>query len=78
VRAERMEDECKRTVRALVVSDARIRQHTSAYVSIRQHTSAYVSIRQHTPAVGALVVSDTHTLTSQHLYFCTSKHALLY
>ena len=28
---------------------ARIRQHTSAYVSIRQHTSAYVSI-----ATGAL------------------------
>jgi hypothetical protein len=31
-------------------SSARIRQHTSAYVSIRQHTSAYVSIRQHTSA----------------------------
>jgi hypothetical protein len=29
---------------------ARVREHTSAYVSIRQHTSAYVSIRQHTLA----------------------------
>jgi hypothetical protein len=48
VRAERMEDERKRSVRALVVSDARIREHSSAYVSIRQHTSA----------VRALVVSD--------------------
>ncbi len=28
---------------------ARIRQHTSAYVSIRQHTSAYVSMRQTVP-----------------------------
>jgi hypothetical protein len=38
--------------RAPAPAPARIRQHTSAYVSIRQHTSAYVSIRrQHAVAV---------------------------
>jgi hypothetical protein len=36
--------------RACGGDEAKVRQHTSAYVSIRQHTSSYVSIRQHTSA----------------------------
>jgi hypothetical protein len=47
--------------RPVPVPVARIRQHTSAYVSIRQHTSEYVSIRQHTLASSPAARIRQHT-----------------